>query len=177
MAFYCHPQIKKISKAPKATSGFIAGPSVLILQLAEYIALRSIDRRAHLYPLQLHLLPEIARRRLNELLLGVPGTVAFFVLQEHHVAAHITGGDDRGLHQRIIGSFLKGIAVTRRRQKSSCGFLWELLLSSDCVIIGSTPKNRLIKPLFRIHSSCVTNKLAKIQKTRSEIGHWTTPPL
>ena len=95
---------KKVSKAPKATSGFIAGPRVLILQLAEYIALRSLDRRAHLYLLQLHLLPEIARRRLNELLLSVAGTVAFLVLQEHHAAAYITGGDDRGLHQRIIGN-------------------------------------------------------------------------
>ena len=100
---------KKVSKAPKATSGFIAGQRVLILQLAEYIALRSLDRRAHLYPLQLHLLPEIARRRLNELLLGVPGTVAFLVLQEHHAAAYITGGDDRGLHQRIIGNALNGL--------------------------------------------------------------------
>ena len=100
---------KKVSKAPKATSGFIAGPRVLILQLAEYIALRSIDRRVHLYPLQLHLFPEIARRRLNELLLGVTGTVAFFVWQEHHAAAHITGGDDRGLHQRIIGNAFYGL--------------------------------------------------------------------
>ena len=72
------------------------------------IALRSIDRRAHLYPLQLHLFPEIARRRLNELLLGVAGTVAFFVLQEHHAAAYITRGVDRGLYQRIIGNTLKG---------------------------------------------------------------------
>ena len=50
---------------------------------------------AHLYPLQLHLLPEIARCRLNEFLLGITGTVAFLVLQEHHAAAYITGGDDR----------------------------------------------------------------------------------
>ena len=67
------------------------------------------DRRAHLYPLQLHLLPEIARCRLNELLLGVAGTVAFFVLQEHHAAAYITGGDNWGLHQRIIGNALNGL--------------------------------------------------------------------
>ena len=67
-----------------------------------------LPRRAHLY-LQLHLLPEIARRRLNELLLGVPGAVAFLVLQEHHAAAYITGGDDRGLHQRIIGNALNGL--------------------------------------------------------------------
>ena len=100
---------KKVSKAPKATSGFIAGPRVLILQLAEYIALRSLDRRAHLYPLQLHLFPEITRRRLNELLLGVAGAVAFFVLQEHHAAAYITGGDDRGLHQCIIGDTFYGL--------------------------------------------------------------------
>ena len=100
---------KKVSKAPKATSGFIAGPRVLILQLAEYIAIRSIDRRAHLYPLQLHLLPEIARRRLNELLLGIPGAVTFLVLQEHHAAAYITGGDDRGLHQCIIGDTFYGL--------------------------------------------------------------------
>ena len=73
------------------------------------IALRSLDRRAHLYPLQLHLFPEIAHRRLNELLLGVPGTVAFLVLQEHHAAAYITGGDDRGLHQCIIGNTLNGL--------------------------------------------------------------------
>ena len=100
---------KKVSKAPKATSGFIAGPRVLILQLAEYIALRSLDRRAHLYPLQLHLLPKIARRRLNELLLGITGTVAFLVLQKHHAAVYITGGNDRGLHQRIIGNALNGL--------------------------------------------------------------------
>ncbi len=100
---------KKVSKAPKATSGFIAGPRVLILQLAEYIAIRLLDRRAHLYPLQLHLLPEIARCRLNEFLLGVPGTAAFLVLQEHHTAAYITGGDDRGLHQCIIGNTLNGL--------------------------------------------------------------------
>ena len=100
---------KKVSKAPKATSGFIAGPRVLILQLAEYIAPRSIVQRAHLYPLQLHLLPEIARRRLNELLLGIPGAVAFLVLQEHHAAAYIAGGNDRGLHQCIIGDTLNGL--------------------------------------------------------------------
>ena len=35
------------------------------------IALRSLDRRAHLYPLQLHLFSQVTRRRLNELLLGV----------------------------------------------------------------------------------------------------------
>ena len=94
---------KKVSKAPKATSGFIAGPRVLILQLAENIALRSLDRRAHLYPLQLHLLPQVACRRLNELLLGVPGTVAFLVLQEHHAATYITGGDDRGIGNALNG--------------------------------------------------------------------------
>ena len=100
---------KKVSKAPKTTAGFITGPRVHILRSAQYIALRSLDRRAHLYPLQLHLFPEIARRRLNELLLGVTGTVAFLVLQEHHAAAHITGGDDRGLHQCIIGNALNGL--------------------------------------------------------------------
>ena len=100
---------KKVSKAPKATSGFIAGPRVLILQLAEYIALRSLDRRAHLYLLQLHLLPEIARRRLNELLLSGAGTVAFLVLQEHHAAAYFTRGNDRGLYQCIIGNALNGL--------------------------------------------------------------------
>ena len=62
-----------------------------------------------IYPLQLHLLPEIARRRLNEFLLGVTGSVAFLVLQEHHAAAYITGGDDRGLHQYIIGNTLNGL--------------------------------------------------------------------
>ena len=100
---------KKVSKAPKATSGFIAGPRVHIPRSAQYIALRSLDRRARLYPLQLHLLPEIARRCLNELLLGVPGTVAFLVLQEHYAAAYIARGDDRGLHQRIIGNALNGL--------------------------------------------------------------------
>ena len=59
--------------------------------------------------LQLHLLPKIARRRLNELLLGVAGAVAFLVLQEHYAAAYIAGGDDRGLHQRIIGNALNGL--------------------------------------------------------------------
>ena len=63
----------------------------------------------HKYPLQLHLFSQVTRRRLNELLLGVPGTVAFFVLQEHHAAAYIAGGDDRGLHQRIIGNALNGL--------------------------------------------------------------------
>ena len=63
---------------------------------------------AHLY-LQLHLFPEITRRRLNELLLGVAGAVAFLVLQEHHAAAYIARGDDRGLHQRIIGNTLNGL--------------------------------------------------------------------
>ena len=67
------------------------------------------DRMAHLYPLQLHLLFQVARRRLNELLLGVTGTIAFFVLQEHHAAAYITGGDDGGLHQRVIGNALNGL--------------------------------------------------------------------
>ena len=67
-----------------------------------------LPRRAHLY-LQLHLLPQVARRRLNELLLGVPGAVAFLVLQEHHAAAYITGGDDRGLHRRIIGNSFNGL--------------------------------------------------------------------
>ena len=64
---------------------------------------------AHLYPLQLHLLPEIARCRLNEFLLGITGTVAFLVLQEHHAAAYITRGDDRGLHQCIIGDTFYGL--------------------------------------------------------------------
>ena len=100
---------KKVSKAPKATSGFIADPRVLILQLAEIHRHPITDRRAHLYPLQLHLLPEIARRRLNELLLSVTGTIDFFILQEHHAAAYIAGGDDRGLHQRIIGNTLNGL--------------------------------------------------------------------
>ena len=103
------PANKKVSKAPKATSGFITGPRVHIPRSAQYIALRSIDRRAHLYPLQLHLLSQVARRRLNELLLGVPGTVAFLVLQKHHAAVYITGGNDRGLHQRIIGNALNGL--------------------------------------------------------------------
>ena len=64
---------------------------------------------AHLYPLQLHLFSQVARRRLNEHLLGITGAVAFFILQEHHAAAHISGGDDRGLHQRIIGNALNGL--------------------------------------------------------------------
>lgn len=49
--------------------------------------------------LQLYLFPQV-RRRLNELLFGVPGAAAFFVLQEHHTDAYITGGDDGGLRQR-----------------------------------------------------------------------------
>ena len=109
VAFLLSSANKKVSKAPKATAGFIAGQRVLILQLAEYIALRSLDRRAHLYPLQLHLFPQVARRRLNELLLGITGTITFFILQEHHAAAHITGGDDRGLHQCIIGDTFYGL--------------------------------------------------------------------
>ena len=68
-----------------------------------------LSRRVHLYPLQLHLFSEIARRGLNEFLLGVAGAIAFLVLQKHHTAAYITGGDDRGLHQCIIGNTLNGL--------------------------------------------------------------------
>jgi hypothetical protein len=71
------------------------------------------SRRAHLYPLQLHLLSQVARRRLNELLLGVPGTVAFFVLQKHHAAAYITGGDDSLMIHYLTGTIVSGLWVCR----------------------------------------------------------------
>ena len=69
--------------------------------------------RAHLYPLQLHLFPEIARRRLNELLLGIPGTVVFLVLQEHHAAAYIAGGDDSLMIHYLTGTIVSGPWVCR----------------------------------------------------------------
>ena len=77
--------------------------------MMDSLFLLSFTEGTSIYPLQLHLFPEIARRRLNELLLGIAGTVAFLVLQEHHAAAYITGGDDRGLHQCIIGNTLNGL--------------------------------------------------------------------
>ena len=72
--------------------------------------------RAHLYPLQLHLFPEIARRRRYKLLFGLAGTVILLVLQEHHTAAYIPGGDDRRLHQCVLGyafNGLQGLPIAR----------------------------------------------------------------
>ena len=84
---------------------------------------------AHLY-LQLHLFSQVAHRRQNELLLGVTGSVAFLVLQEHYAAAYITGGDDRGLHQRIIGNALNGLQrlpIARRKAPAVLNLIFQAM--------------------------------------------------
>ena len=58
---------------------------------------------------QLHLLAQIACRRRYKFLFGLAGTVILLVLQEHHTAAYIPGGDDRGLRQCVLGHAFNGL--------------------------------------------------------------------
>ena len=61
---------------------------------------------------------------------GITWAVTFLVLQEHYASAYITGGDDRGLHQCIIGDTFYGLQrlpIARRKAPAVLNLIFQAM--------------------------------------------------